>query len=238
MKAVRYTLLAGLLSVFIAGCGVLNAFVPEVEVPAGAFGLGGAEGTEVTGSFAASTSSLTTLAASASFSINESFADLAELEDDRIKGLDNLKTKIGLALYNGDVAVKLVNASNTYPDTISVTGASLNVTLSDVSGKSLSIPVSASGLTLATLTKEASCTAEECGYTASAADIAILKTLFGIVISGTDGATLLDILRTGGENTVVASATLSVSNDLADFTDTSVKVKLGETETTVKVNAF
>ncbi len=246
MKRISILLTTVALAVVLSACGVLNAFVPEVEIPEGAFGLGGAEGTELSpASFVDSGAALTTLAATATFSINETFEDIdqTDAEGTKIKGLDTLKTTFGVATYANDVAFKLTRpTSGTYPATLNLTSFTLSFKLSD-SAKTLETPIAgvptAAPLAV-TLTKEAGCadTALQCGYTVSAANKAQLQALFAIAIDGNIAKDVGTIVLAGGTNTLELTLGVSVSNAASELIGSEAVFKLGEYETKVKPVIF
>lgn len=224
-----------LMTLALSACGVLNSLVPDVDLEEGAFGLGGAQGTELSGTFTTPQAGLGSLAVG-SFSLNKTFADLTDLQDDRIKGIQTLATKIGLAMYQNGVALKLANPGASYPETIKINTFTFELSLTDPSKKSFSIPKMSVPVS-AVLSKAASCT-NICNYSAVSADIASLISLFAISISGANGDTLLAILRGGGDNTLNVKVEIKVDNPESDFTGSTATIKLGETEAVVKVRAF
>lgn len=246
MKRISILLTTAALAVVLSACGVLNAFVPEVDIAEGAFGLGGAAGTELSpASFVDSGAALTTLAATATFSVNETFEDIdqTDAEGTTIKGLDTLKTTFGVATYANDVAFKLTQpTSGTYPATLNLTGFSLNFKLSD-SANTLETPIAGiptEAPLAVTLTKEAACadTAAQCGYTVSAADKIALQTLFAIAIDGNIAKDVGTIVLGGGTNTLALTLGVSVSNEASELAGSEAVFKLGEYETKVKPVIF
>ena len=177
---------------FLAGCGVVAAFVPPIEV-GDALGV---EGQALTTTFGTtSTAGLSTQAAStADTSVERQFEDM-ELD---LRGFSLAELHAGIGI---DPTVTLIapSALAEYPEVFTLTSVSASATVSDDVNGSATMRMSRT-VDLTFELDSDGCTLDACSY-AYAGSADDLADMLGITTTKADGdtlATFVDVVRLGG----------------------------------------
>lgn len=227
------------------GCDAIddavNDALPEVTISEGVLGLNGSDGTELSGSFSATTSA-SKQAAVATLNLTRAFDDYDSGEGT----ISSFVSSLGLPAYEDGSFFRITEPANgTFPDAISIsTGVvSLTITVRDLqSSQELTIPVTGTAVFVPPLNRLgalASCDGSPCAAY-STPDIAEeAARMFRINIqAGADLDRLQAIVFGECEgancNQVEATLTIGITNDAADVAGARLFTKLGEVETTVQ----
>lgn len=243
----RNPLLSALVAaaVILSGCDTLNDAVPPVSVSGGVFGLNGTTGVELSGVFTPA-GKTEALAATAVFTLNETFDDVAAGDFGEI---DELTTHLGIAVASGDAALTLVNTGGgSYPASVTATAFALDFSISDVH-TTLGPPWDLYAGTFVTFSRSPSCSdaASECAYFVSAGAVDELSELFPIEITSDENAaylaTLSDVVfREDGEpntvNTLQVALAVQLTNAVSEFDGLEARIRVGEYETQVRPVIF
>lgn len=227
------------------GCDTLNDAVPQISIAGGVFGLGGATGSEMSGSFSAAKFA-DSEAATASFTLNETFDDL---DAGDFGTLNRIITTIGVPSPGGVVLKLTRTGGGSFPATVTTNTWTLNFQITSAGSTPLGTPtggpiVKSPGNI--TFSRAPGCTDAdtECSYLVGAEQADRLQLLFPFEITATSYLNQLAALvfrPTGGTNspnTLALTLAVTVTNDQSDFNGLGALLRVGEFETSVRPVVF